>query len=279
MSNAHPERQPEPDAEVTENGAARHVEVTRQGLLPIIERAKQEWECTVDALSVMVCLLDAEGVALRANRVVEQWGLSPVSAVAGKTAHEVLHGERGCGDCDLARRLDAALSRIAGGEAQEFEYADAGGRTLHVMLRPMLGGEAANPLVRDSRSVLVVTDVSALRHAQRALIDANTGLESRVRQRTSELANSNVELRHEAARRGYVEQELRASRNNLALLSEQLIQAQELERSRIALELHDSVGQQLSAIKYTLERAMVLLQQPQLGRAEDVLRACGAART
>ena len=119
--------------------------------------------------------------------------------------------------------------------------------------------------------MLVVTDVSALRQAQRALIDVNTGLESRIRQRTRELANSNVELRNEAARRGYVEQELRASRNNLALLSEELIQAQELERSRIALELHDSVGQQLSAIKYTLERALVLLQQPQLGRAEDVL--------
>ena len=145
MSSAHPDRLPGSDTGVTDGVGTRAVEPARQGLLPIIERAKQEWECTVDALSAMVCLLDSDGIVLRANRVVEQWGLSPVSAVAGKSAHAVLHAERGCGDCDLARMLDGAMSQIAGGAAQEFEYADAGGRTLHVMLRPMLGGEAETP--------------------------------------------------------------------------------------------------------------------------------------
>jgi signal transduction histidine kinase len=55
------------------------------------------------------------------------------------------------------------------------------------------------------------------------------------------------------------------------LLSEQLIQAQEGERRRIALELHDSVGQSLSAIKYTLERAIIMIQRPDLGSPEGVL--------
>ena len=44
------------------------------------------------------------------------------------------------------------------------------------------------------------------------------------------------------------------SRNELAALSRQLITAQEAERTRIARELHDSVGRQLGAIKYSLER-------------------------
>ncbi len=119
--------------------------------------------------------------------------------------------------------------------------------------------------------MLVVTDVSALRRAQRALENVNLDLESRVELRTRELHESNRELRNEVARREYAELELRASRNNLALLSGQLIQAQEVERRRIALELHDSVGQSLSAIKYTLERAIIMVQRGNLGSPESVL--------
>src|SRR6202022_3742533 len=94
---------------------------------------------------------------------------------------------------------------------------------------------------------------------------------SRADLRTRELHDSNRELRNEVARREQAELELRASRNNLALLSEQLIQAQEGERRRIAVELHDSVGQSLSAIKYTLERAIMMVQRPNLGSPESVL--------
>lgn len=52
----------------------------------------------------------------------------------------------------------------------------------------------------------------------------------------------------------------------LALLSQQLIHAQEKERRRISQELHDSVGQSLAAIKYTLERTAELQRQ---NRYED----------
>jgi signal transduction histidine kinase len=52
----------------------------------------------------------------------------------------------------------------------------------------------------------------------------------------------------------------------LALLSQQLIQAQERERRRISQELHDSVGQSLTAIKYSLERTAELQRQ---SRHED----------
>jgi signal transduction histidine kinase len=52
----------------------------------------------------------------------------------------------------------------------------------------------------------------------------------------------------------------------LALLSQQLIQAQEKERRRISQELHDSVGQSLTAIKYSLERTAELQRQ---SRHED----------
>jgi signal transduction histidine kinase len=241
-------------------------------LLPIIQKAKQEWECTADALSALVCLLSAEGVVLRANRVVEHWGLGSVSSAVGKSVHAMMHPACTDPNCEVARRLAAALPQLQKGCAQEFEYhAVAENQTLQFTLSPMRSGEETSEAHRDTRSVLLVTDISALRQAQRGLIEANSSLDFRVRQRTRELADSNRELRSEVARREQAERELLASRNNLALLSEQLIQAQEVERRRIALELHDSVGQSLSAVKYTLERAIIMLQRPELGSPESEL--------
>jgi signal transduction histidine kinase len=241
-------------------------------LLPVIQKAKQEWECTADALSAMVCLLSAAGVVLRANRVVEHWGLGYVTAAVGRPAHAVLHPDCVDPKCGVRRGLAAALPRLQEGIAQEFEYhAPERNQTLQFILRPMRSGEETPNAPRDTRSVLLVNDVSALRQAQQGLVAANANLEVKVRQRTSELADSNQELRNEVARREQAERELLASRNDLALHSEQLMQAQEHERRRIALELHDSVGQSLSAIKYTLERAIIMLQRTGLGSPEDVL--------
>jgi signal transduction histidine kinase len=237
-----------------------------------IQKAKREWECTADALPALVCLLNANGLVLRANRVVENWGLGSVSGVVGKEAHGLLHPA--CSDvhCKVALGLQEALPKLTDGEPQEFEfYSPENDQTLQFTLRPMRTGDEAGAAPRDSRIVLVVTDVSALRRAQSALETINVSLESRVRSRTRELDESNRDLRKEVARREHAERELRASRNNLALLSEQLIQAQEGERRRIALELHDSVGQSLSAIKYTLERAIIMIQKPGLGSPESVL--------
>lgn len=52
------------------------------------------------------------------------------------------------------------------------------------------------------------------------------------------------------------ELELRESESALRLLSAQLMTAQEQERKRIASELHDGIGQTLSAVKFTVEDAL-----------------------
>jgi PAS domain S-box-containing protein len=55
------------------------------------------------------------------------------------------------------------------------------------------------------------------------------------------------------------EEALRRSETELRLLSTQLLAAQEAERKRIAHELHDSIGQTLSALKFQLENAATLM--------------------
>jgi signal transduction histidine kinase len=235
-----------------------------------IARAKLEWECTVDALPDLMCLLDSRGQLLRVNRVCERWRLGSVAEVLGRDLHGVLHPRCNQELCQLHEFLRSAWSSLQSGGPAEFEVRDALlERALHVTLRrmtPSPASAASEPL-----AVAVVADVTALHLAREALNTINSELESRVRMRTDALADANRDLQNEIVRRESAEQALRRSRNELATLSRQLITAQEMERKRIARELHDSVGQQLSAIKYGLERGAELVQQQRLNDTKPIL--------
>jgi len=231
------------------------------GLRATIARAKLEWEYTVDALDHLVCLIDGLQRVVRVNRVIERWSLGSVADAVGKDIHALLHGE--CSDpaCRLAQSIHESWQRSQAGEGSDFVLRDAIlERALHVSLRPtMRRSDARAP--DETRAVLVVSDVTALQLAQEALRVLNAGLESRVRERTRDLADANRDLKNAVIQREAAEKALRRSSDELSVLSEQLMNAQENERKRIARELHDTVGQALSAIKYGLERAAVLARQ------------------
>jgi signal transduction histidine kinase len=53
-----------------------------------------------------------------------------------------------------------------------------------------------------------------------------------------------------------LEEALSISHDELRILSRKLINTQEAERKRIASELHDSIGQSISAVKFSLENAL-----------------------
>ncbi len=67
---------------------------------------------------------------------------------------------------------------------------------------------------------------------------------------------------------------LMRSEKNLRILSAQLIAAKEDERKRIAHELHDSVGQYLSSIKFSLENIISLMEKGSSGSGLAALREC-----
>jgi signal transduction histidine kinase len=237
-----------------------------RGRQSAIERAKLEWESTADALADLVWLLGGDGAVMRTNRAVEDWTLGTVAGVLGKHAHSVLHAGCRIKNCGIAGFLKHALGEIRRGTRSQYEHQDViGSRFVHLTVRPMRRPPKAKSSRGDARAVLVVTDQTALHRVRDDLKALNSSLEERVRARTEALADANRDLRNEIVRREHAEIALRGSRNELMALSEQLIGAQEGERKRIAQELHDSVGQSLSAVKYTLERGLELLRKPRLG--------------
>ena len=70
---------------------------------------------------------------------------------------------------------------------------------------------------------------------------------------TGELAVRNKKLETELKRRRKVEKELREKEKQVRLLSQELLLAQEKERQRIGLDLHDNVAQVLSSLKFICE--------------------------
>src|SRR5581483_2428307 len=86
-----------------------------------------------------------------------------------------------------------------------------------------------------------IRDVTDRKRAEDGIRAAHTQLERRVQERTAELGLTNGALTDEIARRERAE----ADRRNL---QQRLTSAQEDERRRIARELHDQMGQHLTAL-------------------------------
>jgi signal transduction histidine kinase len=251
-------------------------EATSLSKSAVIARAKREWQCIVDALPQLVCLLNRNGRVARSNRVAEHWRLCRVDEVAGLHMHELLHGACNAGECQLLALLQQSWCTLSSeADLVAFDLNDTRlQRWLKVTFKLMPAPvDPADPHAgaNTSRAVCIVEDITSLRQAEEGHRVLNQQLEMRVAARTQQLSVAIAGLKAEAQRREAAETSLLASRNELSQLSGQLMKAQESERKRIAQDLHDTVGQSLSAIKYSLERAQQMIASVNLGDPMPVL--------
>ncbi len=94
-----------------------------------------------------------------------------------------------------------------------------------------------------------IVDITERQYAEEALQCAHAMLEHRVHERTAELAHTVRLLQNEIQVRQHAETQLSASHEQLQALSTRLLSVQEEERARIAREIHDELGQLITALK------------------------------
>ncbi len=143
---------------------------------------------------------------------------------------------------------------------------------LNTLLLNLTGYEPAgwDALVSREGGILGSLFVVLVGMAIGKMSDLTQQLEQRVMDRTAQLQVTNKELKKEITERKEAQEKLEKTQKELSNLSKHLIQSQELERRRIALELHDQFGQDLALVSIEIERLMQEAPQSQAKRLQKL---------
>jgi PAS domain S-box-containing protein len=180
------------------------------------------------------------------NGIIQLWN-SGAQQLFGWTAHEA------CGK--HARLIFTPEDQAAGGVEAEMRTALERGRAPDERWHIRKDGTrfyasgvltVLRPKGQTVGFVKIARDLTERKTLEDALRDANDALEVRVHQRTLELAQRNESLASEVRIREAVEAEIKK-------LFDRLVSIQEVERRRISRDIHDELGQAMTALKLNLD--------------------------
>ncbi len=182
----------------------------------------------LDAEGAFVLVLDAQGCIVRVNRAFERATGFDSADIAGQRFEEALIPEEQRDKVKAhAELLRLRLSEIARHDSP-LRRRSGPPITVSWTATALRGPDGAM-----THSIVSGVDVSARVQAADALRHARRELEARVAERTRDLATANTSLQAEMVERQRLEQEL--------------IRISEHERQRLGRELHDGLGQHLTA--------------------------------
>jgi PAS domain S-box-containing protein len=222
-----------------------------------LHESEQRWRVTLESIGDAVVATDAASVVTFVNAVAMRIMGRPASEIVGRPLGEtfkIVNEETG-------NAADSPVERVL----REGNVVGMANHT--VLVRPdgvevPIDDSAAPIRDHDDRLigvVLVFRDVSERKLSQIRLQRWNAELEARVRERTTELVNSQERLR---------------------ALASQLNLTEQRERRRLAADLHDYLAQLLALIRIKLGQTMQRLPDPvregrsSLTEIDDLLLQC-----
>ena len=252
--------------ELQETGRAK--DTVHQKLLQtalVLRESEERYRTLFDLGPIAVYSCDASGAIRDYNHVAaELWGREPKPDDTD---------ERWCGSfkmlrpdgvvmpheqCPMADVLSGRVSEVRDGEVQ-IERPDGSRITVLVNIRPL-----KNEQGEITGAINCFVDITERKQAEEALREAKTTLETRVKERTSELEARNAEILAQA--------------DQLQDLSLRLMRTQDEERRRISRELHDSLGQYLASAKMSIEELRKSATSPKeshnIQQSVDILDKC-----
>jgi PAS domain S-box-containing protein len=206
------------------------VELTRQ-----LERQTNVFNTTLSSITDFAYIFDRDGRFIYANQpLLDLWGLK-LDEAAGKNFIDLQYPD------DVALRLQRQIQQVFDtGQAlrDETPYTSPTGVEgfYEYIFTPVKASDGTVEVVAGS-----TRDYTERKRAEESLMKLNEQLEQRVAERTVELMEMNASLQAEIGERQRAEHE-RAS------ILGRLVMAQEEERRRIASDMHDQFGQQLTVL-------------------------------
>jgi PAS domain S-box-containing protein len=200
-----------------------------------IRAQENELRLLMDHVPALISYMSPDFYYRRVNRGYEQWFGLKAQEMEGRHVRDVL-GEAAW------QAVRSRLERAMAGETVTYEermpYRVGGPRWIAATLVP-----ERDPAGAVRGLATLVTDITERKRMEEALRKSSDELELRVQERTEQLARSQQRLQQ---------------------LASQLLLAQEKERKRVAVELHDGLLSELAATKFLLEGKLSFLKKGKL---------------
>lgn len=192
-----------------------------QALFDSQERFRTVWEIAADAMA----LSDANGIVLAANTAYYRLYGYPSKQIIGKEFSAIFPASR---RAEMIKQYKQVFEKSEAFAIFESVILRADGveRTVETHIDFIIQDGQRTAMVSSIR------DITQRKLADAELYQAKSELEERVVERTMALASANAELRR---------------------LTQQVVLAQETERQRLSRQLHDEIGQALTAVSFNLQ--------------------------